>query len=215
MKKKIFIISIICVLLFFGYLIVKKVYNKVLISKANNELSDLFEPYIENVKIDFEGDTYYLRINDARVTDHRDLNKFGIRDTSVTFSIYKNEVSEEQLYGSARIFMYAEVDENDVYYINLHQDSTTYFDYIFQRFTHLYADKLCETNYDKSESYVMDGTGRANEVGLEYNSYGEVITPSDVYYNAKIVTNKFTLKFTGTAYIVDFDKENILRVVLE
>ena len=40
MKKKILSICIICVLLFFGYLIIRKVYNKVLISKVNNELYD-------------------------------------------------------------------------------------------------------------------------------------------------------------------------------
>jgi len=40
MKKKIFIIGIIYVLLFFEYLIIKKVYNKVLISNTNNELYD-------------------------------------------------------------------------------------------------------------------------------------------------------------------------------
>ncbi|WP_432662063.1 DUF4652 domain-containing protein [Wukongibacter baidiensis] len=218
MKKKIFIIIIILALMGSAHYINQKEEKKVKIKEIDNQIQELFKPTIQNTTFTIDNDKYIIIIDSARFNvNEEDYFKRLDGEAAIDFSVYKNEIKDENLIGSSWYSSSIRRDllesqffiDNDGMYSNVSNIGL-----LFSAFNDVYYDYIYslnnETDYTESSAH-----GSFDEENIEFDRSGRPTKKGYVrYYRTKSAKNLDMVFSTGFNMNPEKEKLNIFVEVV-
>lgn len=212
MKKKLFILIIILALLVTAYHVKGKQEKKSEIESVDKQIQELFEPTIKNTTFIIEEDKYILVMDSAElnssIVNGEKINYFEQLegDTIIKFSVYKNEVKDENLVGSSWYGPKVKRDslESEFYIDNSEQNNILL---LLSRFNDVYYDYIYSLNR-KEECDEKSGYTSYDDGDIEYDKYGKPIKVGYIEYYEEISSKDLDLIF-DTVFKMDPDEEKL------
>lgn len=212
MKKKVFIVIVILALIVTAYHLKEKQEKKEQIESADNQLWELFEPTIKNTTFTIEEDKYIIVMDNAKLNSSIEngerINYFKELegDTIVEFSVYKNEVKDENLIGSSWYGPHVKRDSlESEFYIDNSEKSNILL--LLPRFNDVYFDYIYSLN-TKEEFDEKSGYASYDDGDIEYDKYGKPIKAGYIDYYEEISSKDLDIIFY-TVFKMDPNEEKL------
>jgi hypothetical protein len=212
MKKKLLIPILILVLLVTIYNVKEKQEKRTQIENIDNQIQALFTPTIKNTTFIIGDDKYILVMDNGKfhssIVNGEEVDYFKALegDTFIEFSVYKNEVKEENLIGSSWYGPRVRRDslESDFYIDNSEEKNILL---LLSRFNDVYYDYIYSLN-EKEESDEKSGYANYDDGDIEYDKYGKPIKVGYIEYYNEISSKGLDLVF-DTVFKMDPDGEKL------
>lgn len=210
MKRRIFAFIIVLALLSSAYYINKKEEKKERIENVNKEIQELFEPVIKKTTFTIGENKYLLVMNYGKFhVNEEDYFKRLDGEAIIHFSVYKNEVNDEELIGSGDYTSDIKRDSlESKFYINNNSRKMSHIAKLFTEFVGVYYDYISSLNSEEDHEN-RNGYGSYDE-DLEFDSRGNLIKEGYVnYYQTESSKNLDMVFIAGTFIKPNEEKLNI------
>jgi len=208
MKKKIFAAAIILTLLGSSYYINEKEEKKTRIENVNREIQELFEPIIQNITFTIGENKYVLVMDYGRFhVNEEDYFKKLDGEAIIHFSVYENEVNDENLIGSGSYTPDIKRDSlEDKFYIDNNSRKMSHIAKLFSEFVSVYYEYIYSLS---NEGDYDDRNGHGSyEEELEFDKHGKLIKEGYINYYQTESTKNLDMVFAAISFI-DPDKEKL------
>lgn len=157
------------------------------LDRINHRLDTLFRPMIENTSFLIEETEYILTMYDVKLnTDRRGYlsSPPSYEEAIISFSVYKNEIQQENFIGSKWFsgYVYREETDSEIYLYPIKpNEGDSAMMGLYSRFTDVLFDYLYHENMPRDWE-EKSATYRANEENIEYDDRGELVNTGLVTY---------------------------------